>query len=183
MDRRHSVRREQAVARASFALPTACASICATSSRRSSCSARWATTSPRRSRRSDWILDLYDNVDEIVANGQTIVYTLHQSIGHLGIFVSGKVATKEHEEFALCMDMIDAMPPGLYEVIITEVDEATDNRELVDGKYVSQLEPRTLDDIRALAATTREDDRRFADGCARVRDQPRPLSHRSPARS
>ena len=37
---------------------------------------------------------------EIVANGQTIVYTLHQSIGHLGIFVSGKVATKEHGEFA-----------------------------------------------------------------------------------
>ena len=47
-----------------------------------------------------WILDLYDNVDEIIANGQTIIYSLHQSIGHLGIFVSGKVATKEHEEFA-----------------------------------------------------------------------------------
>ena len=27
----------------------------------------------------DWILDLYDNVDEIVANGQTIVYSLHHS--------------------------------------------------------------------------------------------------------
>ena len=38
----------------------------------------------------DWILDLYDNVDEIVANGQTIVYSLHHTIGHLGIFVSGK---------------------------------------------------------------------------------------------
>lgn len=32
--------------------------------------------------------------DEIVAAGQTIVYCLHQSIGYLGIFVSGKVATK-----------------------------------------------------------------------------------------
>jgi len=48
-----------------------------------------------------WILDLYDHEDEIVAAGQTIVYCLHQSIGHLGIFVSGKVATKEHDEFAL----------------------------------------------------------------------------------
>ena len=47
-----------------------------------------------------WITDLYDHEDEIVANGQTIVYTLHQTIGHLGIFVSGKVATKEHGEFA-----------------------------------------------------------------------------------
>ena len=35
----------------------------------------------------DWILDLYDNVDEIVANGQTIIYSLHQSIGHLGVTV------------------------------------------------------------------------------------------------
>ena len=43
-----------------------------------------------------WITDLYEQDREIVANGQTIVYTMHQSIGHLGIFVSGKVATKEH---------------------------------------------------------------------------------------
>ncbi len=38
----------------------------------------------------DWILDLYDSVDEIIANGQTIIYSLHQSIGHLGIFVSAR---------------------------------------------------------------------------------------------
>src|SRR5947199_663976 len=59
-----------------------------------------------------WITDLYDHEREIVANGQTIVYTLHQSIGHLGIFVSGKVATKEHRELTTCMDMIDLTPPG-----------------------------------------------------------------------
>ena len=29
----------------------------------------------------DWILDLYDDVGEIVANGQTIVYSLHPSSG------------------------------------------------------------------------------------------------------
>ena len=55
----------------------------------------------------DWMLDLYDHEREIVENGQTIVYTMHQSIGHLGIFVSGKVATKEHGEFVSCMEMID----------------------------------------------------------------------------
>ena len=64
----------------------------------------------------DWILDLYEDVDESIANGQTIIYCLHQSIGHLGIFVSGKVATKEHEEFALNMELIDTLPPGLYEL-------------------------------------------------------------------
>jgi hypothetical protein len=63
---------------------------------RSSCCARGATTSRRRSRRWAGVTGLYGHQDEIVANGQTIVYTLHQTIGHLGIFVSGKVATKEH---------------------------------------------------------------------------------------
>ena len=37
-----------------------------------------------------WILDLYDSVDDIRANGQTIVYCVHDKIGHLGIFVSGE---------------------------------------------------------------------------------------------
>ena len=109
-----------------------------------------------------WITDLYGHEDEIVANGQTIVYTLHQTIGHLGIFVSGKVATKEHAEFASCMEMIDLMPPGLYEAVIDEVDKATEHRDLIRGKYLFRLEARTLDDIRALGANSDEDNQRFA---------------------
>ncbi len=110
----------------------------------------------------DWILDLYDEASEIVANGQTIIYSLHHSIGHLGIFVSGKVAAKEHREFVTCMEMIEATPPGLYEAVISEVGEDTANRDLVDGKYLFRLEPRTLDDIRAFGANSPEDDKRFA---------------------
>jgi hypothetical protein len=110
----------------------------------------------------DWILDLYDHEDELVKAGQTIVYCLHQSIGHLGIFVSGKVATKEHGEFALAMDMIDLMPPGLYEAVITGIDEAVEHRELVQGSYLFSLESRTLDDIRKLGGNSAEDDRAFA---------------------
>jgi Protein of unknown function (DUF3141) len=110
----------------------------------------------------DWILDLYDNVDEIVANGQTIVYSLHHTIGHLGIFVSGKVALKEHQEFVSCIDMIDAMPPGLYEATITEVTDKTENRQLIDGKYLFRLEARTLDDIRAFGVNSADDEKRFA---------------------
>jgi hypothetical protein len=109
-----------------------------------------------------WITDLYDHEREIVANGQTIVYTLHQTIGHLGIFVSGKVATKEHGEFTACMDMINLMPPGLYEAIITEVEPDIENPELVQGRYLFRLEARTLDHIRALGANTPEDELRFA---------------------
>jgi pimeloyl-ACP methyl ester carboxylesterase len=110
----------------------------------------------------DWILDLYNNVDEIIANGQTIIYSLHHSIGHLGIFVSGKVASKEHTEFISCMDMIAVAPPGLYEATITDVGENTENRNLIEGKYLFRLEARTLDDIRAFGVNSPEDERRFA---------------------
>ena len=59
-----------------------------------------------------WILDLYKNVDEIRAYGQTIVYTIHETVGHLGIFVSGGIAKKEHSEFSSNIDLIDVLPPG-----------------------------------------------------------------------
>lgn len=109
----------------------------------------------------DWVLDLYKDVGEIVAHGQTIIYSLHESIGHLGIFVSGSVATKEHTEFVLNVNMIDAMPPGLYEIVLEDVTDATENLSLVAGRHVARLEPRTLDDIRALGCNDEADTRRF----------------------
>ncbi len=109
-----------------------------------------------------WILDLYNNEDEIVANGQTIIYALHQSIGHLGIFVSAGVAKKEHEEFAHTMDLIDVLPPGLYEAVITPKGPETAHSELVSGDYVMRFEARTLGHIRALGGNDAEDERRFA---------------------
>ncbi len=109
-----------------------------------------------------WILDLYNNEDEIVANGQTIIYALHQSIGHLGIFVSAGVAKKEHEEFAHTMDLIDVLPPGLYEAVITPKGPETAHPELVSGDYVMRFEARTLGHIRALGGNDAEDERRFA---------------------
>ena len=110
----------------------------------------------------DWILDLYNHDDEVIANGQTIVYTLHQTIGHLGIFVSGKVATKEDKELVDFMDMIDLVPPGLYEAVITEATDETENRDLINGGYQFSLEARTLGDIRALGGNDAADDLRFA---------------------
>jgi hypothetical protein len=116
-----------------------------------------------------WITDLYADDSDIELSGQTIVYTLHQSIGHLGIFVSGKVASKEHDEFVAAMDMIDMMPPGLYEAVITEVDEDTKHPDLIHGRYLFRLERRSIDDIRALVGNSPEDNERFAT-VARVSD-------------
>src|SRR6201999_3381846 len=71
------------------------------------------------------ILDLYRDVDEIRSYGQTIVYTIHETIGHLGIFVSGGVAKKEHGELSSNIDLIDALPPGLYEAVFENKTEGT----------------------------------------------------------
>ncbi|WP_407187734.1 DUF3141 domain-containing protein [Bradyrhizobium centrosematis] len=110
----------------------------------------------------DWILDCYADVDEIRAYGQTIVYTVHKSVGHLGIFVSGGVAKKEHAEFSENIDLIDVLPPGLYEATFEAKDEETTNSDLVVGKWVMRCEARTLDDIRAMGSNSPEDERRFA---------------------
>ena len=109
-----------------------------------------------------WITDLYETDRDLIANGQTIVYAIHETVGHLGIFVSGKIAAREHDEFASAMDMIDLMPPGLYEAVLDEVDDDTAHRELVEGKLLFRLEPRTLDDIRKLGRNDASDDLKFA---------------------
>ena len=109
-----------------------------------------------------WILDLYDNVDEIRSYGQTIVYTIHETVGHLGIFVSSGVARKEHNEFSSNIDLIDVLPPGLYEAVFEEKTADSVSPDLIAGNWVMRCEVRTLDDIRALGGNDAEDERRFA---------------------
>ncbi len=109
-----------------------------------------------------WILDLYDSVDDIRHNGQTIVYTVHETVGHLGIFVSGGVARKEHGEFSSNIDLIDALPPGLYEAIFENKADQTAGADLVTGDWVMRCEQRSLEDIRALGGNDAADERRFA---------------------
>src|SRR5271166_183180 len=109
-----------------------------------------------------WILDLYENVDDIRARGQTIIYTIHESVGHLGIFVSGGIAKKEHGKFSSNIDLIDTLPPGLYEAVFEAKDEATAGADLVTGNWVMRCEMRTLEDIRALGGNDIADERRFA---------------------
>jgi hypothetical protein len=108
-----------------------------------------------------WILDVYESVDEIQSYGQTIVYTIHESVGHLGIFVSGGVAKKEHSEFSSNIDLIETLPPGLYEAVLQRKTEVA-NPDLATGDWVMRCEARTLDDIRALGGNDAADERRFA---------------------
>jgi pimeloyl-ACP methyl ester carboxylesterase len=109
-----------------------------------------------------WIVDLYAKDDDIRACGQTIVYAIHESIGHLGIFVGGGVARKEHQEFESNIDLIDVLPPGLYEAVMTPKTADVANPELVGGDWIVRFEPRTLDDVRAIVQPSPENELRFA---------------------
>ncbi|WP_084544861.1 DUF3141 domain-containing protein [Derxia gummosa] len=110
----------------------------------------------------DWVLDLYRDEAELIAAGQTIIYCLHQTIGHLGIFVSASVARKEHDEFARAMDIVDVLPPGLYEASFSEITPGTPHAELATGRYVLRFEERGFADLRALGGNDAEDDLRFS---------------------
>ena len=114
-----------------------------------------------------WILDLYEDVDDIKSHDQIIVYAVHASVGHLGIFVSSDVALKEHHKFSSNINLIDSLHPGLFEMKFVAKNDDTTNPDLATGDWVMQLEHRTLDDIRALVGNDVEDDRCFA-AAARV---------------
>ena len=104
----------------------------------------------------NWIPDLYASVQEIKARGQRIVYTIHDKVGHLGIFVSSSIARREHREIVSTLKAIEAMAPGLYEMKIEDV-----KGEGLAARYEISFHERTIADILALD-DERGDERPFA---------------------
>ena len=68
----------------------------------------------------DWVIKAYGSVERIKALGKVIIYMLHTSVGHLGIFVGSKVAQKEHMQIIKSVDIVEALAPGLYEMVIDD---------------------------------------------------------------
>ena len=93
----------------------------------------------------NWIADSYADVDEIRIRGQRIVYMVHEEIGHLGIFVSSKIAKKEHLEVASTMKTIEALAPGLYEMKIEAVSGSG-----LERSFLVSFHERELSDVRGL---------------------------------
>jgi hypothetical protein len=104
----------------------------------------------------NWIADVYSSTEEIKANGQTIVGLLHQDVGHLGIFVSGQVAKKEHAQIVEVLNYIQHLPPGLYGMHIEDHVQP-------DGEttYEVTLTERKVEDLRALQKYDRVDEKPF----------------------
>jgi pimeloyl-ACP methyl ester carboxylesterase len=110
----------------------------------------------------DWILDNYQSVEEIRQCGQRIFYNIDPKVGHLAIFVGTKVAIKNHAQFINNMELIETMPPGLYEIVITEKPGIGGSSEDEADDFDLSIEERGLDDIRAMGCNSLEDEREFA---------------------
>jgi pimeloyl-ACP methyl ester carboxylesterase len=91
----------------------------------------------------NWIYKPYGSIAEIKRRGQVIVYIVHSKIGHLGIFVSAKIARKEHKSIIASFDMLYHLAPGLYEMHI-EPDPAA------SSEYKVSYVEKTMDDILAM---------------------------------
>ena len=109
----------------------------------------------------NWIADTYSSVREIKARGQRIIYTVHDSIGHLGIFVSASVAKKQHEQITSTLDFIESLSPGLYEMKIVDVAGEGTHRH-----FEVEFEEREIEDLLSLD-DDREDEKILA-AAARV---------------
>jgi hypothetical protein len=105
----------------------------------------------------NWVADVYGSTEEIKARGQVIVGLMHEDVGHLGIFVSGKVAKKEGTQIASVLKSIESLPPGLYGMQIAEKKKGA-------GKpvyEVSFVELRLEDIVGRLNRFKRADERAF----------------------
>ncbi|MGM0417764.1 MAG: DUF3141 domain-containing protein [Thermodesulfobacteriota bacterium] len=93
----------------------------------------------------NWITRVWGSVDEIREKKQVIVYLLHENIRHMGIFVSDRVAQKEHKGILDSVEQVGYLSPGLYEMKIEKSDPRYSDKE-----YDIRFEERTFDDIKNL---------------------------------
>jgi hypothetical protein len=112
----------------------------------------------------NWIIDTWGDERAIAAAGRTIIYVLHETVGHLGIFVGGAIALKEHDQLVTSLDVIESLPPGLYEMKLEAKPEGEAQRwdALEPGDYKVHYEYRTMDDLRALNPEGREEEAMFS---------------------
>ena len=92
----------------------------------------------------NWVADVYGSTEEIKARGQVIVGLMQEEVGHLGIFVSGKVAQKEYTQIVSVMKSIELLAPGLYGMEIR-------NRAVAGGEpeYEVEFHELRLEDVAA----------------------------------
>lgn len=95
-----------------------------------------------------WIPMVFRDTADLKTCGQRIVYMTNPHVGHLGIFVSAKVARLEHRAILESLDEIEALEPGLYEM---EVDNPSGDPNCHKPHFIVRFEPRQVEDLRTPA--------------------------------
>lgn len=93
----------------------------------------------------NWIPTVYPDTAALKAAGQRIVYLLNPHVGHLGIFVSAKVARLEHRAILESLHELESLEPGLYEM---KIDNPTGDPDCHKPQYQVRFEERQVEDIR-----------------------------------
>ncbi|MGM8887070.1 DUF3141 domain-containing protein, partial [Psychrobacter sp. 1U2] len=98
----------------------------------------------------------YSDERDVEVCGQRIIYMIHEQVGHLGIFVSSKIANHEHTGIASIMDMIEVLPPGLYELHIDHIEGSGQEKT-----FTVDLKRRTFKDLNQALGDDRTDEELF----------------------
>jgi Protein of unknown function (DUF3141) len=91
-----------------------------------------------------WIPAVYKDTDDLKRAGQRIVYLTNPHTGHLGIFVSAKVARLEHRAILESLEEIEQLAPGLYEM---KIDNPTGDPDCHKPQYNVRFEAREVKDL------------------------------------
>lgn len=109
-----------------------------------------------------WITDLYRDDEDILGHDQTIIFATHDSIGHLGIFVSSSVGRKEHREFTAHIDVIDLLPAGIYRAEVRDRPAGAPAGEMLTDPWLMTIRASGIDEVRAIVKPDPGAERRFA---------------------
>jgi len=91
-----------------------------------------------------WIPAVYTDTDDLKSANQRIVYLTNPHSGHLGLFVSAKVARLEHRAILESLDEIEQLAPGLYEM---KIDNPTGDPDCHKSQYSVHFEERDVKDL------------------------------------
>lgn len=98
----------------------------------------------------NWIPAIYPDTQALKEAGQRIVYLINPHVGHLGIFVSAQVARFEHRAILECIEKLERLKPGLYEM---KINNPTGDPDCAEGQYTVRFDERDVGDIQYNADT------------------------------
>ena len=91
-----------------------------------------------------WIRQVYPSTDALKNAGQRIAYMINPNVGHLGIFVSAKVAKLEHRAILEHVREMEDLSPGLYEM---KIINPTGDPDCSHDQYEVRFEERQIEDL------------------------------------